>query len=146
MCQMQVSGAETSNYIPQYLWDVITCPCPRYLLLAHKSTTDSAMMGSYGNDLGDSWQYTSDMPWWFHHPAQNSSLWCVCWERVQIKTWQVWQWYPWWLPVVMDFCWKIMLLWPSRLNTDQLLKSTRTLIIYYIFSLLNTTLFEASKP
>ena len=22
--------AGTSNYIPQYMWDVITCPCPWY--------------------------------------------------------------------------------------------------------------------
>ena len=29
--QKQVSWAGTSNYIPQYLWDVITCPCPWYL-------------------------------------------------------------------------------------------------------------------
>ena len=27
-CQKLVSRAGTSNYIPQYLWDVITCPCP----------------------------------------------------------------------------------------------------------------------
>ena len=32
-----ISRAETSNYIPQYLWDVITCPCPRYPLLAQLS-------------------------------------------------------------------------------------------------------------
>ena len=25
--------ADISNYIPQYLWDVITCPCPWYMLL-----------------------------------------------------------------------------------------------------------------
>ena len=37
VCQQDVSKLETSNYIPQYLWDVITCPCPWYLLLAHKS-------------------------------------------------------------------------------------------------------------
>ena len=35
MSQKQVSRAGTSNYIPQYLWDIITCPCPWYLLLAH---------------------------------------------------------------------------------------------------------------
>ena len=29
------SRAGTSNYIPQILWDVITCPCPWYLLLTH---------------------------------------------------------------------------------------------------------------
>ena len=32
--QKQVSRAGTSNYIPQYLWDMITCPCPWYLFLA----------------------------------------------------------------------------------------------------------------
>ena len=37
--QKQVSRAGTSNYIPHYLWDVITCPCPWYMLLAHKSST-----------------------------------------------------------------------------------------------------------
>ena len=35
--QKQVSMTWTSNYIPQYLWDVITCPCPRYMLLTIKS-------------------------------------------------------------------------------------------------------------
>ena len=35
--QNQVSRAGTSNYIPQILWDVITCPCPWYLLLTQKS-------------------------------------------------------------------------------------------------------------
>ena len=28
--------AGTSNYIPQYLWNVITCTCLWYLLLAHR--------------------------------------------------------------------------------------------------------------
>ena len=32
--QTQVSRAGTSNYTPQMLWDVITCPCPWYLRLA----------------------------------------------------------------------------------------------------------------
>ena len=31
LCQKQVSRAWTSNYTPQYLCDVITCPCPRDL-------------------------------------------------------------------------------------------------------------------
>ena len=35
--EQQVTRAGTSNYIPQYLWDVITCPCPWYLLLAQHS-------------------------------------------------------------------------------------------------------------
>ena len=36
VCQMLVSRAGTSNYIPYLLWDVITFPRPCYLLLAHK--------------------------------------------------------------------------------------------------------------
>ena len=32
--EKRVSGTGTSNYILQYLWDVITCPCPWDLLLA----------------------------------------------------------------------------------------------------------------
>ena len=40
-CQKQVSRAGTSNYLPQYPWDVITCPCPWNLLLAHKSQIKS---------------------------------------------------------------------------------------------------------
>ena len=38
VCQKQLSGAWTRNYIPQYLWDVITCPHPWYLFLAHESS------------------------------------------------------------------------------------------------------------
>ena len=33
LCKRLVSRAGTSNYTPQHLWDVITCPCPSYLLL-----------------------------------------------------------------------------------------------------------------
>ena len=40
LCQKQVSRAGTSNYIPQILWDVVTCSCPWYLLLGHRSLTD----------------------------------------------------------------------------------------------------------
>ena len=36
--QKQVSGAGTSNYIPQYLWDVIICLSPWYLLQARMSS------------------------------------------------------------------------------------------------------------
>ena len=34
LCQNQAPSAGTCNYIPQYLWDVIICPCSWYLLLA----------------------------------------------------------------------------------------------------------------
>ena len=37
VCQKQESSAGTSNYIPQYLWGVVTCPCLCYVLLAHQS-------------------------------------------------------------------------------------------------------------
>ena len=37
LCQVQVSRVRTSNYIPQYLWDVITCPCPWYPLMTQHS-------------------------------------------------------------------------------------------------------------
>ena len=38
LCQKQVWRAGTSNYIPQILWDVITCSWPSYLLLAQHSS------------------------------------------------------------------------------------------------------------
>ena len=43
VCQKQVSMAGTSNYIPQYLWDVITCPFPWYLLAAHTDDMKTCM-------------------------------------------------------------------------------------------------------
>ena len=33
----QLSRAEANYYIPQYIWDVITCPYPWHLFLAHSS-------------------------------------------------------------------------------------------------------------
>ena len=33
----QISRVRTSNHIPQILWDVITCPCPWFVLLAPQS-------------------------------------------------------------------------------------------------------------
>ena len=42
MCQKRVSRSGTSNYTPQYLCDVITCPCPWYLLLARESSNCSS--------------------------------------------------------------------------------------------------------
>ena len=40
VCQKQASRARTNDYIPHYVWDVITCPCPRYLLLVRKATIE----------------------------------------------------------------------------------------------------------
>ena len=38
VCQIQVWRTGTSNYITHMVWNVITCPCPWYPLLAHKSS------------------------------------------------------------------------------------------------------------
>ena len=37
VCYKQVYRTCIRNYMLQYMWDVITYPCPRYLLLAHES-------------------------------------------------------------------------------------------------------------
>ena len=36
--QVHVSRACTSNHTSEFMWDVITCPCPRYLLLAQQTS------------------------------------------------------------------------------------------------------------
>ena len=36
----KVSKTGTKYYIPQIMWDVITCPCPCYQFLAHRSSYD----------------------------------------------------------------------------------------------------------
>ena len=38
LCQKQESMAEISNYIPQIMWDVITCSCTWYLFLERHSS------------------------------------------------------------------------------------------------------------
>ena len=43
LCQKNVSKARTSNYLPRYLWYVISCPCPWYLLLAQQSPCSSVI-------------------------------------------------------------------------------------------------------
>ena len=47
LCQMQVSRTETNNYIPQFLWDVITCPWPWYLLPAQHYWYDDNRLQMY---------------------------------------------------------------------------------------------------
>ena len=53
VCQKQVSRAWTSNYIPYYLWDVITCPCPSFI---------SASGTHFTNDFS----ITIQIRWKFH--------------------------------------------------------------------------------
>ena len=47
LCKKQVSRAGSSNYIPRYLWDVITCACPRYPILAQQQQVWRAGTGNY---------------------------------------------------------------------------------------------------
>ena len=46
MYQKQVSRGGTSNYIPQILLDVITCPCHWYLFPAHMASYGSGHRGA----------------------------------------------------------------------------------------------------
>ena len=58
--QKQVSRAGTNNYISQYLRDVITCPCPWYLLLAHNSLNKPHIVVELTYDrhaASDHWQF-----------------------------------------------------------------------------------------
>ena len=43
MYQKEVSNVRISNYIPQYLWDVIICICHWYLFLSNKSSCVSVL-------------------------------------------------------------------------------------------------------
>ena len=77
VCQKQASRAGTSNYIPQYLWDVITCPCPRYLLLVHRYSyiNDSSFLARLSLIL-----FTADKL----HTKRAIANWPVLW-RTQIR-------------------------------------------------------------
>ena len=60
--------AGTSNYTPQYLWEIITCPCPWYLLLAHKSSygVSYTLWGQWGIVLGmpsGTMKYRTHLAW-----------------------------------------------------------------------------------
>ena len=57
VCQQQISRAGTSNYIPQYLWNVITCPCPWYLILPQKSSNELQDYSSGSSDNIPTTQY-----------------------------------------------------------------------------------------
>ena len=51
LCRKQVSRActsNTSNYITQYVWDVIICPGPRYLLVLNALDMRVKSLGSCG--------------------------------------------------------------------------------------------------
>ena len=79
--QKQVSRARVSDYIPQILCDVITCPCHWYLLLAQYSSYD--MMAFYVMNVGkrarcehykqsDTWP---PCPRWRHQMETFSRYW-----------------------------------------------------------------------
>ena len=64
VCQKQLSRAGASNYIPQILWDVITCPCLRYLHLAHQSSNEDRWISEswWSNWTLNIKRYTASVP------------------------------------------------------------------------------------
>ena len=56
----------TSNYIPQYLWDVITCPCP-----------DTVFWYSTPNIIQPSGSYNITPKWINEHTCTHFALWLV---------------------------------------------------------------------
>ena len=56
VCWKQLPSAGISNYIPQALWDVITCPCSWYLLLAHRSSIIVCDSFSARRRLAECWK------------------------------------------------------------------------------------------
>ena len=72
VCQKQVSRTGASNYIPQILWDVITCPCPWYLRLARKSLY--IQLTGWEPEHGTARRWKQRVPW---------------------SSW----WYSWWVPL-----------------------------------------------
>ena len=97
--QKQVSRAGTSNYIQQYLWDVITCPRPWYLLPVHRSSyqdlTQECLVhlvargqsphpyyGSYkarSGHMSRNPHIASSSPWWPRQPSKwpTSASWSL---------------------------------------------------------------------
>ena len=79
VCQKQVSRAWTSNYIPQYLWDVITCPCPWSLILAHTSSSGNKLLVSFSYTKGESYVWDN------YRVVLNSSLRLWIWTEIVLK-------------------------------------------------------------
>ena len=62
---LQVSRTATSNYIPLVLCEVITCPCPWYLIMAHKSSIGVCHSCIRIFSIVQLWY--SKIPWGVHH-------------------------------------------------------------------------------
>ena len=80
LCQKQVSRTGTSNYTPQILWDVITCPCPWYLLLTQYSSYDT------WNHYTKRWIYIRTSYYMVYYNTILHSTWnlkCCIWIRFQ---------------------------------------------------------------
>ena len=75
VCQKQASRAGTSNYIPRYLWDVITCPCldtcfwhtsPHVIVYLVMPQTICCVLAEHGLKSSSAWQYAvNSHPAWF---------------------------------------------------------------------------------
>ena len=85
--QKQVSRAGKINYIPQYLWDVIICPCPWYLLLACKSTY--RVTDLFWNQVDVT---LKEMVYWVHllH-YRNVISWIKIYQNVTNLSWVFWK-------------------------------------------------------
>ena len=86
LCQKQVSRTGTSNYIPQILLDISTCPRPGYLLLApHSSCTRGVR--------NDSWKLKRNclnfdeilVNGGDNGSCQNDNSWCSQWKQKSSK-------------------------------------------------------------
>ena len=69
MNQKQVLRVGTSNYITQYLWNVITCPCPWYLLVRsiRIRLVFQRLYIWMLNMISSFAKYSSDFLWYFKH-------------------------------------------------------------------------------
>ena len=91
---MYHSRTWTSNYIPQILWDVITCPCPWYLLLVQHSSIYCAIYSESRRLYNAWWRHqmetfsallalcAGNSPGTGEFPSQKASdveLWCFLW-------------------------------------------------------------------
>ena len=84
LSQRQGSKAGTSNYIPQIMWDVITCPCPWYVMTSSNGNIFRVTGHLCGEFTGPRW-----IP---HTKASDAELWCFLWS-VSEQTEQSWGWW-----------------------------------------------------
>ena len=75
-CHKQISRPGTSNYIPQILWNIITCPWPWYLLC--HNTSDIIMLPWF--------PFTNIHPWTFGHGQVTTLIIFWVWLAIHVIT------------------------------------------------------------